>query len=473
MSSEKTINVNSDVSIDITNTNSDNPLGYERISKLLYKFSIPSIIGMTINALYNVVDRIFIGNSPDLGTNGLAAITICFPAMIIILSVGILLGQGGATFFAISLGKGEDEKARHILGNTLSMTIIFSAIISLIGILFLDKLLVLFGASNTIMPYADQYMKIILIGAIFQVVGMGLNNLMRSDGKPKLAMATMFIGAGINVILDPLLIYGLHMGMRGAAIATITSQFISMIWCISIFTKKSAKYRIEKKYMKINLELCKKILTLGMPGFILQLVNSSLALLLNSSILKYGGDIAVSGMGIINTIQTLLLLPVIGLNQGLQPIVSFNYGAKKYTRVKKAVLLTIIVAVIISTIGFFISRFVPHLLVAMFNRDEHLMTFTVSAIQKWFLLIPLSGFQIVASNFFQAIGKPKKALMLTMTRQVIVLMPSIIILSRMIGMNGILYSAPIADFVSSVVTAFFFFTFIKNTLSSKEEIKIQ
>lgn len=445
----------------------NNPLGYERISKLLYKFSIPAIIGMTINALYNVVDRIFIGNSPDIGANGLAAITICFPAMIIILSIGILLGQGGSTFFAISLGKGEEEKARYILGNTTSMTIIFSIVITVVGLLFLDPLLKIFGASNTIMPYAYDYMQVILIGSSFQIVGMGLNNIMRSDGKPKLAMATMFIGAGINLILDPLFIYGLHMGMKGAAIATITSQFVSMIWCISVFLRKNSKHKIKPRYMKINLLLCKKIIELGIPGFVLQLVNSGLALLLNSYLLRYGGDIAVSGMGILSSVQTLLLLPVIGLNQGLQPIVSFNYGARQYDRVKKAVSLTIIVAVIITSLGFILSHLIPDILVSMFNRDPRLMKFTVHALKLWFLLIPLSGFQIVAANFFQAIGKPQKALVLTMTRQVIVLMPAIVILSSIWGMNGILMSAPLADLISAIVTAIFFFSFIKNIPSSE------
>ena len=439
----------------------NNPLGYEKISKLLYKFSVPAIIGMTVNALYNVVDRIFIGNSPDLGANGLAAITICFPAMIIIMSVGILLGQGGATLFSISLGKGDNETADRTLGNATSMLLILGALITVFGSLFLDKLLVLFGASETVLPYAEKYMRIIFLGTLFQVIGMGMNNFLRADGKPKLSMATMFIGAGINIILDPILIYGFRMGMSGAAIATITSQFISMVWSIHHFLKKDAMHRIQKKYMKLDFKLCRQIISLGMPGFILQLANSSLALLLNSYLLRYGGDIGVSAMGIVNSLMTLLILPVIGLNQGLQPIVSFNYGAEKHDRVKKAVKIAMIAGVIITTIGFMLSHLIPNLLVSMFNREPVLLKSGVHALKLWTLCLPVAGFQIIGANFFQAIGMPKRAMFLTLMRQVIALMPCIVILAPIMGIDGILLAAPIADALSAFVTAMFFFPFMK------------
>lgn len=449
----------------------NNPLGYEKISKLLYKFSVPAIIGMTVNALYNVVDRIFIGNSPDLGANGLAAITICFPAMIIIMSVGILLGQGGATLFSISLGKGDNETADRTLGNATSMLLILGALITVFGSLFLDKLLVLFGASETVLPYAEKYMRIIFLGTLFQVIGMGMNNFLRADGKPKLSMATMFIGAGINIILDPILIYGFRMGMSGAAIATITSQFVSMVWSIHHFLKKDAMHRIQKKYMKLDFKLCRQIISLGMPGFILQLANSSLALLLNSYLLRYGGDIGVSAMGIVNSLMTLLILPVIGLNQGLQPIVSFNYGAEKHDRVKKAVKIAIIAGVIITTIGFMLSHLIPNLLVSMFNREPVLLKSGVHALKLWTLCLPVAGFQIIGANFFQAIGMPKRAMFLTLMRQVIALMPCIVILAPIMGIDGILLAAPIADALSAFVTAMFFFPFMKKFTKKAPQLK--
>lgn len=440
----------------------DNPLGYEKISKLLYKFSLPAIIGMFINALYNVVDRIFIGNSPDLGANGLAALTICFPAMIIMMSTGILFGQGGATLFSINLGRQNYEKADKALGNATSLLIIFGLLITVFGEIFLNKILVCFGASPAILPHAKEYMRIILIGTIFQVIGMGMNNFLRADGKPKLSMVTMFFGAGINIILDPIFIYVFRMGMSGAAIATITSQFISMVWSIHHFLKKDALHRIQAKYMKLDASLALEITSLGMPGFLIQLFSSILNLILNRALLEYGGDIAVSGMGIVTSLAILLVLPVIGLNQGLQPIVSFNYGARKFDRVKKAAMLTIVAASCITVFGFVLTRIIPDLLVSMFNRDKELVDFGVHALQTWLMCLPLVGFQIIGSNFFQAIGLPKRAMFLSLLRQVLILIPAIIILSNMYGINGILFAAPLADLVAAIVTAIFFFSFTKN-----------
>ena len=318
---------------DKNQTLDNNILGYESILKLLYKFSLPAIIGMLVSAMYNVVDRIFIGNSPDLGANGLAALTICFPAMIIMMSTGILFGQGGATLFSINLGKKNYEKSDRVLGNATALLIIFGLLITIFGQVFLNKLLIWFGASPAILPHAKEYMRIILIGTVFQVVSMGMNNFLRADGKPKMSMITMLVGAGLNVILDPIFIYALRMGMSGAAIATIISQFVSMVWSIHHFLKRDALHRTQLRYMRLDRDLALEITSLGMPGFLIQLFSSILNLILNNALVIYGGDIAVSGMGIVTSIATLLGLPVIGLNQGLQPIVSFNYGAKNYERV--------------------------------------------------------------------------------------------------------------------------------------------
>lgn len=448
-----------------------NPLAYEKISKLLYQFSVPAIIGMTINALYNVVDRMFIGNSPDLGSNGLAAITICFPAMIIIMSIGILFGQGGATVFSINLGKGNIEKSDRALGNATFMLIASGIIITILGELFLDQLLVLFGASETVLPYARDYMRIVFLGTTFQVISMGMNNFLRADGKPKLSMMTMFLGAIVNVILDPIFIFGFHMGMFGAALATVIGQFVSMVWSIQHFIKKDALHRIEKRYLKFNPSLSLEIISLGMPGFFLQLANSALSLLLNHSLAKYGGDIAISAMGIVNSVQTLLVLPIIGMNQGLQPIVSFNYGAQRPDRVKKAVKLAIIAATIIAVIGFVLVHAIPTLIVSAFNRDPELMKFSTFALKTWLMFLPVTGFQIIAANFFQAIERPKMAMFLTLTRQVIFLMPCIVIFSSIFKLEGILYSAPVADLSSAAITFIFFMKFIKKLGGKNENLQ--
>ena len=443
---------------DKNQTLDNNILGYESILKLLYKFSLPAIIGMLVSAMYNVVDRIFIGNSPDLGANGLAALTICFPAMIIMMSTGILFGQGGATLFSINLGKKNYEKSDRVLGNATALLIIFGLLITIFGQVFLNKLLIWFGASPAILPHAKEYMRIILIGTVFQVVSMGMNNFLRADGKPKMSMITMLVGAGLNVILDPIFIYAFRMGMSGAAIATIHH-----------FLKRDALHRIQLRYMRLDRDLALEITSLGMPGFLIQLFSSILNLILNNALVIYGGDIAVSGMGIVTSIATLLVLPVIGLNQGLQPIVSFNYGAKNYERVNKAARLAIIIATCMTSFGFILIRTIPVLMVSMFNQDKDLVEFTVHALQTWLMILPFLGFQIIGSNFFQAIGRPKRAMFLTLLRQVLILIPSILILSRLFGLNGILYAAPIADLAATIVTGILFFTFTNRMVNQAKK----
>ncbi|NLP31318.1 MAG: MATE family efflux transporter, partial [Clostridiales bacterium] len=313
-----------------------NILGEEKIYKLLIKFSLPAIVGMTVNSLYNVVDRIFIGNSPDLGMNGLAGITIAFPIMIIIMAVGILFGVGGATRFAIKLGEGDKEEAEKTLGSVFTMLIISSIVLTILGLIFLKPLVVLFGASEEVAPFAVEYLRIIILGSIFKIVSMGLNNIIRADGSPKIAMYTMLIGAITNIILDPIFIFGFRMGMFGAGLATIIAQSLSFIWVILYFAGKRSNNKLRLRYMKPDLDIVKRVVGLGIPDSTLQIANSVLNTVLNRSLLFYGGDLAVSVMGIINSVATLLLLPVVGLRQGLQPIISFNYGAKKYPRVKQA-----------------------------------------------------------------------------------------------------------------------------------------
>lgn len=438
-----------------------NPLGTEKISKLLFKFSIPAIAGMMINALYNVVDRIYIGNSPDMGTDGIAGITVGFPIMIVFLALGVLFGVGGATNFSINLGRKNYTEAENYLGNTFSLLILAGVLFAIIVRINLETILLFFGASEAILPYAMEYMKIIAFGAPFHIVSIGMNHFIRADGNPKLAMYTMFLGAGTNIILDPIFIYGFKMGMAGAALATIISQFFSFLWVTSYFIGKHSRNKLKIEYLRLKSNLTGKITTLGLPGFSLQLATSALNAILNKNLVFYGGDIAVSGMGVINSIQTLLIMPIIGLNQGVQPIISYNYGAKNYERVKDAAKLAIKAATIIVSFGFIITRLFPVQLISLFNRNTELIKFGKSAIFAWFLCFPVVGFQIVGSNFFQAIGRPKSAMLLTLTRQLILLTPAIIIFPRLWGVEGILYAAPFADFLSFLLTATFFYLGIR------------
>jgi putative MATE family efflux protein len=451
-----------------------NPLGEEKVLKLLVKFSVPAIVGMTVNSLYNIVDRIFIGNSGDLGANGIAGITIGFPIMIILLATGLLFGVGGSTLFSIKLGQKKYEEAENILGNAFVILIIAGLLFMILGQIFLRPLLVLFGASKDVLPYSIEYMRIILFGAVFQVVSIGINNFIRADGNPKIAMLTMFLGAGVNTLLDPLFIYVFRMGMTGAALATILAQSLSAMWVVLYFIGKRSRNKLRLKYMKLKYEIIIRITSLGLPGFSLQLANSLLNAVLNRNLLLYGGDIAVSGMGIINSLQTLLLMPIIGLNQGVQPIISFNFGAKKYDRVKTAVKLAIIAATAVVIIGYIITRLFPEQMIGLFNRDPKLLEFGSMALITWFLALPVVGFQIISSSFFQAIGRSQSAMFLTLTRQVILLIPAVILFPKFWGIKGLLHAAPFADSMSALLTGVWFYFGIKylekNSDSSVHEI---
>ncbi len=450
--------------------NGANPLGTEKVWNLLIKFSVPAIIGMVVNALYNIVDRIFIGNAKELGSNGLAGITIGFPIMVILLAIGILFGVGGATLFSIKLGEGKTEEANKVMGNAFILLLCSGALFLILGQIFLAPLLRLFGASKTVLPYSMAYMRVIFFGAIFQVVSMGMNNFLRAVGQPKLAMLTMFFGAGTNIILDPIFIFVFKMGMAGAALATIIAQCASMIWILAFFLKKSNHHRLTLKYMKPDKDIMLKITSLGMPGFLMQLSNSLLNIVLNKSLLTYGGDLAVSGMGIINSIQTFLLMPITGLNQGVQPIISFNFGAKKYDRIKLAEKLAIIVATIIVVAGWILTRVFPSQLVRLFNQEPNLVEFGSNALRTWFWCLPFIGFQILGANFFQAVGRSTSAMILTLTRQVILLIPAILNFSRIWGLQGILYAAPFADALSALITAVWFYFGIRSLSDSNPKI---
>lgn len=439
-----------------------NPLGENKISKLLIQFSVPAIVGMMANALYNIVDRIFIGNKVDLGALGIAAITVSFPIMIILMALGLLFGIGGATLFAIKLGQKKEEEAEKAMGNAFSLLLLAGLTFTIFGQLFLTQILTLFGASVEVLPYAKEYMRIIFLGASFQIISMGMNNFIRADGNPKIAMLSMFLGAGINLILDPIFIFVLDMGMAGAAIATVISQICSSIWVVGYFFSKRSRSKLKRANMRLRKALILTIISLGIPVFTLQLANSLLNVVLNKTLIAYGGDLGISAMGIVNSLQTLLIMPVIGINQGVLPIISFNFGARQFDRVKEAAKLSILAASALVMIGYLATRFFPTQLVSLFNHEPDLLRLGSFALRRWFLFAPLIGFQIIGANFFQAIGRPRSAMFLTLSRQVIFLIPAILIFPLFWGLEGILFAAPFADMLSTLVTAFFFYYGIKN-----------
>lgn len=439
-----------------------NPLGVDPIFKLLVRFSVPAIVGMVVMALYNIVDRIYIGNSPVLGANGIAGITIAFPIMIILMAMGVMFGIGGATLFSIRNGQKRTDDAQMVLGTAFFLLVAGGFFFMVFGQIFLSKILTIFGASEQVLPYSISYMRVIFFGAIFQVGTMGMNHFIRADGSPKTAMLSMLLGAGTNIILDPIFIYGLNWGMEGAALATILSQAVSFTWVVAYFTGKRCRINLKLKLIRPHWKIIKTIASLGLPAFLLQIANSVLNVILNKTLLQYGGDLGISAMGIVNSLQTLLFMPAIGINQGVLPLISFNFGAKLYDRVKEATKLGILSATVVILVGYLATRFMPSTLVAMFNREPQLLALGTVALQRWFLLTPVVGFQIIAGSFFQAIGKSKIAMILTISRQGLILIPAILLFAHFFGLQGIMYSAPVSDGVSALLTAAFFIPGIRN-----------
>lgn len=425
-------------------------LGEEKISKLLLKFSIPAIIGMLVNALYNIVDRIFIGNG--VGTLGIAGISIGFPIMIAIMASGMLIGLGANSLISIKLGEQKKDEAELIMGNALVLLVLISVTITALGLSFIDPLLKAFGASNEVLPYAKEYLKVILWGATFQSIGFGMNNFIRAEGNPKIAMLTMLIGAVMNTALDPIFIFVFKWGMKGAAIATILSQAVSAAWVLYHFLGGRSILKIRLKNMKLQISTVYKIVALGAAPFAMQLAAGLLNVVLNKSLITYGGDIAISGMGVVTSISTLILMPVFGVNQGVQPIIGYNYGARKYDRVKEALKMGILGATFIVGVGYIMTRVAPVQLVSLFNKDPELIDIGTRALKYYLMLMPIIGFQIISANYFQAIGRPKHAALLSLSRQVLVLIPAILILPNFYGLNGVMYAGPVADAVSSIIT---------------------
>ncbi|MFZ5944491.1 MAG: MATE family efflux transporter [Bacillota bacterium] len=433
--------------------NRSQELGEKSIISLLIKFSIPAIIGTLVNALYNVVDRIFIGNG--VGSLGIAGLTIGFPIMMISMASAMLIGIGTTSLISLKLGEGQKDEAERIMGNGIMGLILISLTLSIVSIAFLTPLLKLFGATETILPYSRDYMQIILLGNVLMAIGFGMNNFIRAEGNPKIAMYTMLIGAIINIILDPIFIFVFNWGIKGAAFATIIAQGFSAVWVLYYFLAGQSVLKIKKVNLRFKKQIMMKILAIGSAPFAMQIAASVLNLVLNNSLRVYGGETAIAGIGIVFSLMMLLVMPVIGISQGVQPIIGYNYGAKEFTRVKEALKIAIYAATSIAVIAFIITRLYPEHLVALFAPDDaDVINFGGKAIRLFLLMLPVVGFQMVGANYFQAIGKPKSAMLLTLSRQVLLLIPLLLILPRFYGLDGILYAGPLADFGAALLTFF-------------------
>ncbi len=441
-------------------TQASNPLGTEPIGKLLRAFALPSVISMLVNAIYNIVDQIFIGQG--VGYYGNAATTVCFPIVSIILAIATLIVAGGSAYAALKLGEKREEEAKQTLGNVFILSLISGISIAMIGLIFIDPILKLFGATPLNMEYSYQYASILFLGLPFNVLGISLSNMARTDGSPALSMYSIVIGALLNCILDPLYIFVFHWGVAGAAIATISSQILSAVVLLIYFWKKGKTMRFEKRYMKPNPHIIRSILALGISSCITQSAAAIMQIILNNSLVYYGnqsevsGDVALSAVGIVLKISMIIVAFCIGIGVGSQPIMGFNQGANQPKRIKQTYLLAVSSSTLIVLIGWALCEMIPDVILKLFgNGDANFNTFAIKAMRIYLFGVFTSGFQIVTTNYFQATGQPLKASLLSMLRQLLLLIPLIIILPMFFGLDGILYAGATADLASGGIVLIF------------------
>ncbi|HWQ77789.1 MAG TPA: MATE family efflux transporter [Anaerovoracaceae bacterium] len=428
-----------------------NRLGELPVGKLLLEFSVPAITAMIANALYNVVDSIFVGRG--VGSLALTAVTIAFPIMIILMAFSMLIGIGSTALISIRLGQQNREEAEKILGTAFALSIVTGIALSAVILIFLDPILIFLGATPDVFDYAKQFSTVIVIGAVFQFLSFGMNNTIRADGNPVISMATMLFSAGLNTLLNPLFIFGFHWGVVGSAMATVTTMTLVSGYVFYYFTKGPSNLKLRRKNFRIRPDMVAKIASIGLSPFLLQMAASVVTFAFNSSLLVYGGEMAVAAMGVINRSVMMLLMPIFGINQGAQPIIGYNYGAGKYDRVKKTLKLAVIAATMICVFGFLVAQVFSRQIIGLFNKDSELIEIGAHGIRIFLAVLPIVGMQIVITNYFQSVGKASRSILLSLTRQVLFLIPLILILPSFLNLNGIWLATPIADFSSTLVAA--------------------
>ncbi|NLC33155.1 MAG: MATE family efflux transporter [Clostridiales bacterium] len=444
-------------------------MAVEKVPKLLLKFSLPAIIGLIVNALYNIVDSIFVGRG--VGDLGLAGVTVSFPIVTTFMACVMLIGMGATSLSSIRLGENKSGEAEQIMGNAFVLLVIVGVSLSILGLIFLKPLLIFFGASPDVLPYAMDYLRIILLGNVLFAIGTGMNNFIRAEGNPRTAMNTMLIGTVTNIILDYVFIFIFHWGIKGAAAATIISYGVSSTWVLYYFFARKSSLRMSLENLRPKKTVVKGIFIVGFPTFILQVTNSVQQLILNRSLVYYGGDMALAVIGVIMSITMFLVMPAMGISQGAQPIIGYNYGAKQFDRVKETLKLSIMGATAIVTFGFVITKIWPAQLIGLFNKNPQFIDLGVRGMDIFLKFIPLVGMQMISSSYFQAVGKANQATILSLSRQIIIFIPLLIILPRMWGLEGVWWSAPFSDLGAFVLTGLWLWAEIKQLNKTRDMVK--
>ena len=438
-------------------------LGEESELKLLIKYSVPAIIGMLVNALYNIVDRIFIGHIPGVGPMAITGVGITMPIMSILLGFGMLIGIGATANISIKFGQNKRKDAEKILGNSVALITIISLVLTIVGIVFANSILHLFGASEATIFYAKEYINVILLGTIFNLMSFSLYSTIRADGNPKMSAAVMVLGCIINVILDAVFIFVFNLGIKGAALATLIMLYY--------YTLGGSNLKLKFETLKLDWRLVKIVLAIGVAPFSMQMAASVVQVIANNALRMYGGDLAIGAMAAISSIAMIFLMPIFGINQGSQPIIGYNYGAKKYERAQKTVKLAMIAATTILVLGGILIQAFPALVISMFNSDPKLLEIGVPGLRIYLFMMPIIGISIIGSNYFQSIGKAKLATFLSLLRQVILLIPLTLVLPKIagLGLTGVWLAGTVSDFLSTIITGLFIIKEFKKEDSIEDE----
>jgi len=434
-------------------------LGKAPVPRLIMKYAVPSVISLLVNSLYNIVDQIFIGQG--VGYLGNAATNVIFPITVIVLAFALLIGDGAAAYLSLKLGEGEKDNARRGVGNALTLLIAFGILFLILGILFLEPLCHLFGATENSLPYAMDYGRIIVLGLPFVMVGTGLNSCIRAEGSPKVAMLSMILGAVTNTVLDPIFIFVFNWGVEGAAWATIIGQIVTFVISTS-YLGKLKTLRLTRNDLKPDFKTSKTLMGYGISSFITQIAVTLSILVANNMLVAYGSasvygpDIPLAAFGIVMKVNQILMSFMIGFGIGAQPIIGFNYGAKNYGRVRQAYLISVVCATAVAAAGFILFQFFPQSIINLFGSEDGLYNgFAQSSFRIFLLLCILNGFQMVTGIFFQALGKPVKSAAISLSRQIIILVPAMLILPRFLGVEGVLWAGPAADGIAFIIALIF------------------
>ena len=447
----------------------DEKLGVMSIPKLMVTLAIPSVIAQLINVLYNIVDRMYIGHIPDVGPVALTGVGVTMPVLMLISAFSAFIGAGGAPLAAIALGRGDKERAEKILGNGVCILLLFSFVLTVFFMIFKEPLLYMFGASEQTIVYAQRYLTIYLMGTFFVQLALGLNMFISSQGQAKIAMLSVLIGAVINIILDPVFIFVLKMDVRGAALATVISQAVSAVWVVRFLVSDKSVIRIRKKNFALDFRILAGVMALGVSPFIMQATESAISIVLNRGLSVYGGDLYVGSMTILQSVMQLAVIPVQGFTQGVQPIISYNFGAGKFDRVRKTYRLTIMTTFMISVVYCLLTVNFPTVFAGLFTSDKELLALVGKVMPIFMAGIWIFGIQMGCQTTFMGLGQAKISLFLALLRKVILLIPLALILPRCFGVMGIYYSEPISDTISAA-TAGIIFLCVRKKIVSQEAL---